>query len=104
MLDTSRLVVVSAFGKKMETDAAVTMDWKDLPAELLLRILSLVDSNGAMQIEVVASCVCTGWRNAIGLTNLSLSWYTLWLYLFDMLATLFTELTGQVGKYYDGSY
>ncbi|XP_074589107.1 F-box protein SKP2A-like [Curcuma longa] len=58
----------------METDAAVTMDWKDLPAELLLRILSLVDSNGAMQIEVVASCVCTGWRNAIGLTNLSLSW------------------------------
>ncbi|KAG6532146.1 hypothetical protein ZIOFF_005984 [Zingiber officinale] len=74
VLETSRLVAVSAFGKKMETDAAVTMDWKDLPAELLRRILSLVDSNGAMQIEVVASCVCTGWRDAIGLTNLSLSW------------------------------
>lgn len=75
MLETSRLFAVSAFGMKMEADAAVTMDWKDLPAELLLRILSFVDNNGAMQIEVVASCVCTGWRDAIGLTNLTLSWY-----------------------------
>ncbi|XP_075495567.1 F-box protein SKP2A-like [Primulina tabacum] len=47
-------------------------DWKDIPAELLLRILSLVDD----QTVIVASGVCHGWRDAIswGLTHLSLSW------------------------------
>ncbi|XP_078447246.1 F-box/RNI-like superfamily protein [Wolffia australiana] len=46
--------------------------WKDLPMELLLRIISLTDNRTA----VVASGVCTGWREALGagLTHLSLSW------------------------------
>lgn len=46
--------------------------WKDLPMELLLRIVSLVDD----RMVIVASGVCTGWRDAIclGLTRLSLSW------------------------------
>ncbi|KAL3638875.1 F-box protein skp2a [Castilleja foliolosa] len=47
-------------------------EWKDIPVELLLRILSLVDD----QTVIVASGVCHGWRDAIswGLTHLSLSW------------------------------
>lgn len=47
-------------------------DWKDLPMELLLRIVSLVDDRSV----IMASGVCTGWRDAIcwGLTHLSLSW------------------------------
>lgn len=50
-------------------------EWKDIPVELLLRILSLVDD----RTVVVASGVCHGWRDAIswGLTRLSLSWYML---------------------------
>lgn len=48
-------------------------EWKDIPLELLLRILSLVDD----QTVIVASGVCHGWRDAIswGLTHLSFSWY-----------------------------
>eukprot|EP00262_Sarcandra_glabra_P004524 TRINITY_DN1560_c0_g1_i1.p1 TRINITY_DN1560_c0_g1~~TRINITY_DN1560_c0_g1_i1.p1 ORF type:complete len:360 (-),score=25.80 TRINITY_DN1560_c0_g1_i1:394-1473(-) len=47
-------------------------DWKDLPMELLLRIVSLVDN----RTIITASGICTGWRDAIssGLTHLSLSW------------------------------
>ncbi|KAG8068600.1 hypothetical protein GUJ93_ZPchr0005g14801 [Zizania palustris] len=47
--------------------------WKDLPIELLLRIMSVV---GDDRMLIVASGVCTGWRDALGwgLTNLSLSW------------------------------
>ncbi|GFQ01639.1 F-box protein skp2a [Phtheirospermum japonicum] len=47
-------------------------EWNDIPVELLLRILSLVDD----QTVIVASGVCHGWRDAIswGLTHLSLSW------------------------------
>ncbi|PIN07670.1 hypothetical protein CDL12_19758 [Handroanthus impetiginosus] len=47
-------------------------EWKDIPVELLLRILSLVDD----RTVVVASGVCQGWRDAVswGLTRLSLSW------------------------------
>ncbi|KAK6132242.1 hypothetical protein DH2020_034025 [Rehmannia glutinosa] len=50
-------------------------EWKDIPVELLLRILSLVDD----QTVIVASGVCYGWRDAIswGHTHLSLSWTTL---------------------------
>ena len=46
--------------------------WKDLPIELLLRIMSIV---GDDRMLVVASGVCTGWRDALGwgLTNLTLS-------------------------------
>lgn len=48
-------------------------EWSDIPVELLLRILSLVDD----RTVVVASGVCCGWRDAVcwGLTHLSLSWY-----------------------------
>ncbi|CAA0812929.1 F-box protein SKP2A [Striga hermonthica] len=47
-------------------------EWRDIPAELLLRILSAVDD----RTVVVASGVCRGWREAVswGLTRLSLSW------------------------------
>ncbi|KAK9096256.1 hypothetical protein Sjap_021753 [Stephania japonica] len=53
-------------------DRMNNMGWKDLPMELLLRIVSLVDG----RTVIVASGVCTGWREAIclGLTRLSLSW------------------------------
>ncbi|GMI78354.1 hypothetical protein like AT1G21410 [Hibiscus trionum] len=47
-------------------------EWKDIPVELLLRIILLVDDRTA----IVASGVCSGWRDAIcfGLTRLCLSW------------------------------
>ncbi|KAL3840061.1 hypothetical protein ACJIZ3_024652 [Penstemon smallii] len=47
-------------------------EWEDIPVELLLRILSLVDD----RTVIVASGVCNGWRIAISsaLTHLSLSW------------------------------
>lgn len=50
--------------------------WKDLPMELLLRILSLLNDD---RIVVVVSAVCKGWRDALclGLTSFSLSWYCL---------------------------
>lgn len=56
---------------KMGGGAAIT-EWKDIPAELLLRIVSLGDD----PMVIVASGVCSGWRDAIcwGLTHLSLSW------------------------------
>ncbi|TVU19448.1 hypothetical protein EJB05_35598 [Eragrostis curvula] len=46
--------------------------WKDLPMELLMRIMSIV---GDERMVIVASGVCTGWRDALGwgVTNLSLS-------------------------------
>ncbi|XP_047342675.1 F-box protein SKP2B-like [Impatiens glandulifera] len=46
--------------------------WSDLPMELLLRIVSLLDD----RTVIVASGVCCGWRDGIsrGLTHLSLSW------------------------------
>lgn len=58
-------------GMKMGGGGVIT-EWKDIPMELLLRIVSLVDD----RTVVVASGVCSGWRDAIcwGLTNLSLSW------------------------------
>uniref|UniRef100_A0A1D1XUG7 F-box protein SKP2A n=1 Tax=Anthurium amnicola TaxID=1678845 RepID=A0A1D1XUG7_9ARAE len=57
---------------KMEEEGGVMTGWKDLPMELLLWILSLADDRAV----VVASGVCTGWRDALcaGLTHLSLSW------------------------------
>ncbi|GAB2212938.1 hypothetical protein Droror1_Dr00020944 [Drosera rotundifolia] len=67
-----KLMVVGLGGKgdKMEVDEV--SKWKDIPMELLLRILSLVDDQSVIR----ASGVCTGWRDAIclGLTHLSLSW------------------------------
>lgn len=77
-LDTcfSNLMVSSGGGRgQAETGGAVPMlsGWKDLPMELLMRIISVA---GDDRIVVVASGVCTGWRDALGwgVTNLSLSW------------------------------
>ncbi|KAF9687134.1 hypothetical protein SADUNF_Sadunf02G0062200 [Salix dunnii] len=46
----------------------VITEWKDIPMELLLRIVSLVDD----RTVIMASGVCSGWRDAIcsGLTHL----------------------------------
>lgn len=46
--------------------------WQDLPMELLMRILKLVDDHTI----IIGSGVCTGWRGAIciGVQELSLSW------------------------------
>ncbi|XP_059630593.1 F-box protein SKP2B-like [Cornus florida] len=59
-------------GGGMMRGVGVITEWKDIPMELLLRIVSLVDDRTA----IVASGVCSGWRDAIclGLTHLSLSW------------------------------
>lgn len=50
----------------------VINEWKDIPVELLMQILSLVDD----QTMIRAFGVCRGWRDAIsfGLARLSLSW------------------------------
>ena len=55
-------------------DDEMMNNWKDIPEELLLRILSLVDDKTVIR----ASGVCSGWREAIclGLTRLCLSWYS----------------------------
>ncbi|KAJ8618826.1 hypothetical protein MRB53_015012 [Persea americana] len=55
-----------------EMGGGAIVDWKDLPMELLMRIISLVDD----RTVIMAFGVCTGWREAIslGLTHLSLSW------------------------------
>ncbi|OIW14467.1 hypothetical protein TanjilG_19883 [Lupinus angustifolius] len=52
--------------------AGVITEWKDIPVELLVKILSLVDD----QTVITASGVCRGWRDAIyfGVAHLSLSW------------------------------
>lgn len=62
---------ISEGGVKME--GVVITEWKDIPIELLLRIVSLVDD----RTVIMASGVCSGWRDALclGLTHLSLSWY-----------------------------
>ncbi|WZZ69307.1 hypothetical protein YC2023_080677 [Brassica napus] len=56
--------------EKMEGN--MITEWKDIPVELLMRILNLVDD----RTVIIASGVCSGWRDAIsfGLTRLSLSW------------------------------
>ncbi|CAL9085857.1 F-box protein [Musa troglodytarum] len=65
-------LIVSGAGGKMERSAVAIAGWKDLPTELLLRILSLLDDSTVF----VASSVCKGWRIALclGLTSFSLSW------------------------------
>lgn len=47
-------------------------EWKDIPVELLMQIVSLLDD----QTVITASHVCHGWRDSISfaLTRLSLSW------------------------------
>ena len=59
--------------EKMKMEGVVITEWKDIPVELLMKILNLVDD----RTVIIASGVCSGWRDAIsfGLTRLSLSWY-----------------------------
>ncbi|CAN7129085.1 unnamed protein product [Brassica rapa subsp. narinosa] len=58
--------------EKMKMEGVVITEWKDIPVELLMKILNLVDD----RTVIIASGVCSGWRDAIsfGLTRLSLSW------------------------------
>lgn len=58
--------------QKMKMEGISIKEWRDIPVELLMRILSLVDDRNV----IVASGVCRGWRDAIsfGLTLLRLSW------------------------------
>ncbi|XVF37055.1 hypothetical protein REPUB_Repub19eG0112800 [Reevesia pubescens] len=69
-----KLMMVAAgnSGEGVKMKGVVITEWKDIPMELLLRIVSLVDDRTA----IVASGVCCGWRDAIclGLTQLCLSW------------------------------
>ncbi|KAJ3678067.1 hypothetical protein LUZ60_001870 [Juncus effusus] len=74
------------------SDKAVMSGWKDLPLELLMRIVSLIDDP---RIFIVASGVCTGWRDSLGLavTNLSFSWCNVNMNsLVESLAPKFTKL------------
>ena len=66
-------------------DDEMTNKWKDIPMELLLRILSLVDDKTVIR----ASGVCTGWREAIGmgLTRLCLSWYSFLALCWDFVSS-----------------
>ncbi|CAH8356207.1 unnamed protein product [Eruca vesicaria subsp. sativa] len=59
--------------EKMKMEGIVMTEWKDIPVELLMRILNLVDDDRTV---IIASGVCSGWRDAVsfGLTRLSLSW------------------------------
>ena len=61
----------------------VITEWKDIPMELLMRIVSLLDD----RTVVIASGVCSGWRDAIswGLTHFSLSWYLFSFHPFDSI-------------------
>ncbi|KAL8481879.1 hypothetical protein ACS0TY_028142 [Phlomoides rotata] len=70
-LSFEKLMVFGGAENMSQRGVRIT-EWKDIPVELLLRILSLVDD----QTVVVASGVCHGWRDAIswGLARLSLSW------------------------------
>jgi len=62
-------------------------EWKDIPVELLMQILSLLDD----QTVITASHVCHGWRDSISfaLTRLSLSWYILYHHTCSFFSFLF---------------
>lgn len=62
-------------GGKVKLKGGGITDWKDIPMELLLQIVSLVGND---QTVIIASGVCRGWRDALcrGVTYLSLSWCT----------------------------
>lgn len=77
-------------GKGVKMEGGVISEWKDIPVELLMQILALVDD----QTVISASGVCRGWRDAIcfGLTRLSLSWYLFFFLLQLSLLRLFFDL------------
>lgn len=59
-------------GVEQTTSENSNTNWHDLPMELLVRILSLVDN----RTVVTASGVCRGWRDSVGqgIHELSFSW------------------------------
>jgi hypothetical protein len=67
------LMMVAGGGNGRNMKVGVITEWKDIPVELLMQILSLVND----QTVIRASGVCRGWRDSIyfGLARLSLSWY-----------------------------
>jgi len=77
-LDSSfNALMVSGGGEDVQEHNGGTnttlLGWKDLPMELLLRIISVA---GDDRMVIVASGVCTGWRDALGwgVASLSFSW------------------------------
>jgi F-box and leucine-rich repeat protein 1 (S-phase kinase-associated protein 2) len=66
-------LIVSCDKGRSDKVGPILSGWKDLPLELLTRIVSLVDDP---RMIIVASGVCTGWRDALclGVTDLSFSW------------------------------
>ncbi|KAK1668639.1 hypothetical protein QYE76_056798 [Lolium multiflorum] len=77
-LDNSfNALMVSGGGESVQAQNGSTgttfLGWKDLPMELLLRILSVA---GDDRMVIAASGVCTGWRDALGwgVTSISFSW------------------------------
>ncbi|KAB2040486.1 hypothetical protein ES319_D02G086500v1 [Gossypium barbadense] len=66
------MMVAAGNSEGVKMNGVGITEWKDIPVELLLRIVSLLDD----QTAIVASSVCSGWRDAIclGLTQLCLSW------------------------------
>lgn len=78
-------------GDKGASDKVLS-GWKDLPLELLMRIVALTDDPRTI---IVASGVCTGWRDALclGVTNLSFLWCNVNMNnLVQSLAPKFTKL------------
>lgn len=73
-LSFQKLLLFGSELGKMQGGGVIT-EWKDIPMELLLKSMGLVDDRTVL----VASGVCSGWKDAIclGLTHLSLSWYIL---------------------------
>ncbi|CAN0928533.1 F-box protein SKP2A [Linum grandiflorum] len=72
--DKLMMVCSDEKGQKIGGGGVAAMaEWKDIPMELLLRILAVVDDHRTI---IVASEVCSGWREAVflGLDHLCLSW------------------------------
>lgn len=67
------LMMVAGGERGGNMKVGVITEWKDIPMELLMHILSLVEDD---QTVIRASAVCRGWRDSIyfGLARLSLSW------------------------------
>ncbi|PNX84426.1 F-box protein skp2a-like [Trifolium pratense] len=65
------LMMVAGGGNGGNMKVGMITEWKDIPVELLMQILSLVDDKTVIR----ASGVCRGWRDSIyfGLARLSLS-------------------------------
>lgn len=84
------LMMVAGGEKGGNMKVGVITEWKDIPVELLMQILSLVDDQTVIRV----SGVCRGWRDSIyfGLARLSLSWYI----LISLLTCLHSYVCGTI--------